>query len=186
MSAESDPTAERDALATWAVADGLLPSASAEPAETPLDRLLAAFERHITAEADTVAAYRDVAESTADPVIALLMRQVVDDEERHHGLLRSMAARLRDTLHWTHSPEALSTRGIPPEAEAGELLSAVREFARQEREGARQARELAKQQAGLYDGLFELLLETMADDSEKHERILSFVARRMQERFVDA
>jgi hypothetical protein len=97
-----------------------------------------------------------------------------------------MAARLRDTLQWTHSPEAIPTRGLPLDAEGGELLAPVREYARQEREGARQARELAKQQRGLYNGLFELLLETMAADSEKHERILSFIARRIQERLIEA
>src|SRR5690349_8099332 len=121
---------ERDTLANWAVADGLLPAASAEPAETPLDRLLTAFERHIASEQDTVVAYREMAESTADPVVALLMQQVVDDEERHHGLLQSMAARLRDTLAWTHSPEALPTRGQPTEAEARALVDSLKAFAR--------------------------------------------------------
>jgi len=177
---------ERDALATWAVADGLLPAVAAEPAETPLDRLLTAFERHVASEHDTVIAYREMAESTADPVVALLMQQVVDDEERHHGLLQSMAARLRDTLAWTHSPEALPTRGEPTEAEAKALVESLKTFARQERDGARQARDLAHQQGSLYDGLFTLLLETMAADSEKHERILAFVGRRMEQRLADA
>ncbi|HZS00739.1 MAG TPA: ferritin family protein [Chloroflexota bacterium] len=185
MSNQSSRSTEGDVLATWAVADALLPAAAA-PTETPLDRLLAAFERHITSEADTVVAYRELAESTADPVIAMLMRQVVDDEERHHALLRSMAARLRDTLDWTRSPEAIPTRGRPSEAEARELLDEVRAFARQERDGARQARELARQQSGLYDGLFTLLLDTMAADSEKHERILEFVARRLDQRLAEA
>jgi hypothetical protein len=185
MSSQPGQTGDRDALANWAIADGLLPSMAAEPTETPLDRLLAAFERHLTSEADTVVAYRELAESTADPVIALLMRQVVDDEERHHGLLQSMAARLRDTLEWTRSPEALPTRGQATEAEARALVDTLRAFTRQEHEGARQARELARQQSGLYDGLFELLLETMAADSEKHERILGFVARRLEQRLAE-
>jgi hypothetical protein len=186
MRTQPNPTADRDVLAAWAAPEMSVPAMAEEPAASALDRLLVAFERHIVAEADTVTAYRQLAETSADPVVALLMQQVVDDEARHHGLLRSMAARLRDTLQWTHSPEALPTRGTPPEAEAGALLAPIREFARQEREGARQARELAKEQVGLYDGLFALLLETMAADSEKHERILSYIARRMQERFLDA
>ncbi|HLH21741.1 MAG TPA: ferritin family protein [Chloroflexota bacterium] len=185
MSMPLDRAAERDVLATWAAPEVGLPAAT-EPAETPLDHLLAAFEHHIASEADTVTAYRELSESTADPVVALLLRQVVDDEERHHALLRSMASRLRDTLRWTHSPDALPTRGTPSYAEAVERAGTLRELARQEREGARQARDLAKAQAGLYDGLFGLLLDTMAADSEKHERILSFVARRMEARRADA
>jgi hypothetical protein len=186
MIMQRDPIGNRDLLNAWAAPEVGVPAVPAESGDSPLDRLLGVFERHITAEADTVAAYRQLAETSADPVVALLMGQVVGDEDRHHGLLRSMAARLRDTLQWTHSPDALPVRGTPPEAEAGELLRTVREFASQEREGARQARELAKQQDGLYDGLFALLLETMAADSEKHERILSYIARRIQERFLDA
>jgi hypothetical protein len=186
MSTQRDPTAYGDVLTAWAAPEAGVPAVTQDAADSALDRLLAVFERHITAETETVTAYRQIAETSQDPVIALLMGQVVADEDRHHGLLRSMAARLRDTLQWTHSPEALPVRGTPPEAEAGELLRTVREFARQEREGAHQARELAKQQGELYDGLFALLLETMAADSEKHERILSYVARRTQERFLDA
>ena len=186
MNMPSNGTTERNVLANWAVADALIPAVAEKTGETPLDLLLTAFERHITSEEDTVAAYRTLADTATDPVIALLMRQVVGDEERHHGLLRSMAARLHDSLEWTHSPEALPTRATPPQAEADERLAAVREFARQEREGARQARELAKQHSGLYDGLFDLLFETMAADSEKHERILSFIAHRMQARGLDA
>ena len=186
MGTQPYPTADRDVLTAWVAPEVGVPTTAEEPDGSPLDRLLGAFERHIVAEADTVTAYRALADTSADPVVALLMQQVVDDEERHHGLLRSMAARLHDALHWTHSPDALPTRGTPPESEAGPLLAPIREFARQEREGARQARELAKQQAGLYDGLFALLLESMAADSEKHERILSYIARRMEERLVDA
>ena len=186
MNTRPNAVGEHDLLAAWVAPEAGVPAVAEESPQSSLDRLLAVFERHIAAEADTVAAYQQIAEASTDPVIALLMGQVVDDEDRHHGLLRSMAARLRDTLQWTHSPEALPTRGTPPEAEAGELLRAVREFARQERDGAHQARELAKQQAGLYDGLFALLLETMAADSEKHERILSYIARRIQERLLDA
>jgi hypothetical protein len=185
MSIQTSPAIERGGLASWAVADALLPAVTAEPAEAPLDRLLATFERHVDSENDTVAAYRELAESTADPVVALLLRQIVDDEDRHHKLLRGMAARLRDTLAWTRSPEALPTRGQPTEAEARALVDTLREYARQEREGARQARELARQQSGLYDGLFTLLLETMAADSEKHERILAFVGQRMEQRLAD-
>jgi rubrerythrin len=186
MNTPLNPNGEHDVLTAWAAPEIGVPMVTEDPAGSPLDRLLAAFERHIVAEADTVTAYRALADTTADPVVALLMQQVVEDEDRHHGLLRSMAARLRDALHWTHSPDALPVRGTAPEAEAGALLAPIREFARQEHEGARQARELAKEQAGLYDGLFTLLLETMAADSEKHERILSYIARRTQEHLADA
>jgi len=42
-------------------------------------------------------------------------------------------------------------------------------------------RDLAKHASGLYGGVFSLLLETMARDSEKHERIMRFILQRLSD-----
>ena len=146
-----------------------------EPEGSPLDRLLQTFESHIAAETDTVREYRRLADASPDPTVRLLMQLVVEDEERHHGLLERMAARIRNTLYWTHSPEALPTDSGPAGENAWQELRAIERFARQEQEGVRHLRELARRDGDLYHGLFGLLLETMATDSEKHERILQFL-----------
>ena len=146
---------------------------------SPLERLLDAFEAHIASEADSIATYRQLSESTTDPVVALLTRLIVADEAQHHRLLERMATTLRDDLNWTHSPDALP-------AATGEhdekLLELTRALADQERHSGRELRALARQQRHAFDGLFELLLEVMAMDSDKHERILRFLARRMESR----
>lgn len=164
--------------APMAPVPGMLGTPAAD-ASAPLDRLLAAFETHIQAETDTLLAYRKLAETTPDPLVALLMQLVLEDEERHHQLVERMSARLRDSLEWTRSPNALPSpaeSGAPATAEA---LTAVRGFLRHEQEGTRHLRQLAKQSSDLYDGVFELLLNVMAMDSEKHARILEFVQRRL-------
>ena len=39
---------------------------------------------------------------------------------------------------------------------------------------------MAKQNAEVHSGLFALLLDAMASDGQKHERILRFVMKRME------
>jgi hypothetical protein len=105
---------------------------------------------------------------------------VVQDEDRHRDLLGRIAATLRDTLDRTDSLDALprsgSVAGAPPEA----LLMAMRALVRKERAGARKLRQLALLTNGLYGGLPKLLLETMALDSDKQERTLRFILRRLE------
>jgi rubrerythrin len=86
--------------------------------EALADRLLTALERHIAAEDEVLLSYRALVESATDPVIALLLRQVGTEEERHHGLLRNMAARLRDTLEWVQLARPLPAGGTRPPAPA--------------------------------------------------------------------
>lgn len=146
-----------------------------------VENLLNAVEAHVHAEADSLTSYRQLADSAADPVVALLMRLVLKDEERHHRLMARIAVTLEDSLRWRHSANALPTSPGPTGAPTGQTIAAVREFIAQEHEGARQMRELARQSGPLNDGLNALLLETMAMDSEKHERVLRFVLRLLQE-----
>jgi hypothetical protein len=163
------------------------PAQAVADEDTPLNRLLRVFESHTAAETDAVVEYRRLAETSADPTVALLMQLVVEDEDRHHGLLQRMSSRLHDALDWTHSADALPTDKAPAVKDRTAAvtrtatLAAIREFARHEREGARQLREIAKKQRDLYGGLFSLILQIMAMDSEKHETILRFIDHRLTE-----
>jgi len=152
---------------------------SSEADEQSLEQLLRTFDRHVDGETETLRSYGHLAATATDPAVALLMDLVVEDEQRHHELLRRMASRLRDALEWTHSPDALPTSAVPPGQEhAGDAVTLLR-YIREEEASAAQLRALAKQNARLYGGLFALLLQTMALDNEKHARILRFVCQRM-------
>jgi broad specificity phosphatase PhoE len=93
MSAATDEREYPDQLTGWAAPSVERPPTPAEPAAAPLDRLLAALERHIAAEDEVLTSYRALVESTTDPVVALLLRHVGGEEERHHGRLRGIATR---------------------------------------------------------------------------------------------
>ena len=151
-----------------------------QPAELLVERFYDVIQRHIHAEADALSQYDRIAEESGDPVIALVMRLVLQDEERHHALLQRISTSLRDALDWTHSPEALPT-GQPYTGErAAALASVTRELIDEERQGAKALRTLAHQERKIADGLHSLLLEMMALDSDKHAHLLQFVEHRLR------
>jgi rubrerythrin len=149
---------------------------------TTIDRLLDAVERHAAAEADALDQYEHIATVSGDPVIALVMRLILEDEERHHGLLRRMESSLRDALYWTRSPESLPRNRTPQEPVAAELSELTRALIAEEHSGADHMRELARREESIDYGLDSMLLETMAMDSEKHARLLQFVYNRLAAR----
>jgi hypothetical protein len=157
------------------------PTLEDSPPGSPVERLRNAVEAHAKAEAETLGVYEHIAEASGDPVIALVMRLVLEDEERHHGLLKRIEATLSDALNWTHSPAALPS-GVPAFTEADRLAALARELVEEERTGAKILRKLADQQRVIDGGLPSLLIETMALDSEKHAKLLQFVQRRLEQR----
>ena len=63
-----------------------------------------------------------------------------------------------------------------------EIAVGVRGLIRNEHEGSRHLRHLARQEPTLYGGLYPLLLETIARDSEKHATILRYLLHHIEER----
>jgi rubrerythrin len=162
------------------------PSDTRQPATGPLpgsvEWLLDAVERHANAEQDALHQYEYIGTASGDPVIALVMRLILEDEERHHGLLKRIEASLSDALNWTHSPNALPTTGTLQQPIAKELATTTHALIEEERTGARYLRELAHREKEIDSGLHSLLLEMMAMDSEKHARLLHFVQDRLAAR----
>jgi rubrerythrin len=152
------------------------------PASGSVEWLLDAVERHATAERDALAQYEYLRTASGDPVIALVMQLILDDEERHHGLLRRMEASLRDALNWTHSPAALPTSTPPQEPAAAELVDTAAALIKEEHTGARYLRDLAQREKDVDSGFQSLLIDMMAMDSDKHARLLQFVHDRLARR----
>jgi hypothetical protein len=153
-----------------------------DPSGQTFNRLLSAVEHHASLETEALGQYEHLAEASNDPVIGLVMRLILEDEERHHGLLKRIASTLRDALNWTYSPSALpraATSGGPTDTDLATLARALID---EEKTGAQALRRLAQREKGLGGGLDSLLLEMMAMDSEKHARLLQFVERRLEAR----
>jgi rubrerythrin len=162
----------------------LHPFAEGEP--PPLsDRLIRALEAHQAAEAADVASCRQVAQRLDNPVADLLVGLIVEDEQRHDALLRSMIRRLRQEVEFVAASDSAPVptgSGLGTVEAAAEIAASVRGLMRNEHEGARHLRHLARQEPALYGGLYPLLLETIARDSEKHATILRYLLHQLEER----
>jgi len=144
--------------------------------------LLDAVQRHAIAEQDSLAQYEYLRTASGDPVIALVMQLILDDEERHHGLLKRIETTLRDALEWTHSPAALPESASPRLPAQPDLVETASALIKEERTGAHYLRELAQRDNHASAGLQSLLIEMMAMDSDKHARLLQFVHDRLASR----
>jgi rubrerythrin len=152
------------------------------PARGSVEWLLDAVERHALAEEESLEQYRYISQASGDPVVSLVMRLILEDEQRHHGLLKRMEASLRDALDWSHSSNALPASAAPQVPVAPNLAEAVAYLIDEEHTGARYMRQIASAEASISAGLHTLLLEMMAMDSEKHARLLQFVRDRLAAR----
>ncbi len=145
------------------------------------EQLRRVIRGHMANEERSLEEYKALRDRTGDPMIASLMREVLTDEEHHHAMLNRLAEQFEYEMEPKLDGAPISAG--PPHKMAGfnGAIETVKTLARHERDGARKLRGVAKANAEVHHGLFSLLLETMAMDSLKHERILRFVARRMEE-----
>ena len=159
----------------------LHPLAGGEPPPRS-NRLIRALQAHAAASAADVATCRQLANRLADPVVELLVGMIVEDEHRHDALLRSMVRRLEEEVDFLPARGALPvpSGSMSTDVEAAtEMAASVRGLMRNEHEGSRHLRHLARQEPTLYGGLYPLLLETIARDSEKHATILLYLLHRI-------
>src|ERR1700686_1121447 len=171
-----------DTMLTPRLNPWLHPVAGGEP--PPLsERLIRALEAHAAASAADVATCRELASRMNDPVVELLVGMIVDDEQRHDSLLRSMVRRLEEEVDFLPARGALPvpSGSMSTDVEAAtQIAASVRGLMRNEHEGSRHLRHLARQEPTLYGGLYPLLLETIARDSEKHATMLRYLLHRVE------
>jgi hypothetical protein len=151
-----------------------------QPAPPP-ERLVRALESYLADAQHDSEACQTLAEQIQDPIVRYLLHSIVTDGKRHAALVRSMIERLQ----WPAQVEGVC---IPPLGAYDDPLDAdgvcprVRALIRDEHESARHVRHVARQDPKFYEGLYPLLLETIARDSEKHAAVLNFVLKRLEER----
>ena len=145
------------------------------------ERVIRALEAHASAEAHDLATCEELAGNSSDQVFKLLIGLVADDQRRHHSLLQSMVRRLQQEVDFVESPTALPVENADS-ADNRELVETLRSLIRDEHEGARHLRHLARQDPHLYDGLYPVLLETIARDSEKHATMIRYLLLRIEDR----
>jgi rubrerythrin len=114
-----------------------------------------------------------------DPAIRFIMQMIISDEEKHRAVMHAMASTLKGSLNW--SQPAVSLDGVADETEIKNKLTAVTEkFIDVEKTGIRGYKKLLKGSSGYYQGLFQVLIEAMIRDSEKHVEMLEYLSRRLK------
>lgn len=140
-------------------------------------RLERAVSGHMRTEQESIDQYEALCDSTTDPVVKALVREVLADEEHHHEMLHRFQNQLLNELD-----PAMGEAGpsAPATKHDDQTIAAVEAMIEHEQESAKRFNDLAKESEEGDSGLFAALLEAMAADSKKHEQILRFVLKRVK------
>ena len=157
-------------------ADGTTSKGTALPV---FELLLHTIQTHVDKEEASRVEYMRLANAGGDQLVRLLMSLIDQDERSHHELLMRMAASLGDTSGGNVEP--LPTIPSPKWRPSSHELEAVEAMIQQEGASVRSVGQLSRRHVGVYSGLFSMLLDVMASDSHKHQRVLEFILQRMKE-----
>ena len=157
-------------------ADGARSRGAALPV---FELLLHAVQTHVDKEEASRVEYMRLADSDGDQLVRFLMSLIDQDERTHHEVLMRMAASLGDTSGGMVDP--LPTIPSPAWRPSSHELEVVEAMIDQEAASVRSVGQLSRQHVGVYSGLFSMLLDVMALDSQKHQRVLEFIHERMKE-----
>ena len=132
--------------------------------------LAAELERHVKEEGEILQEYRAFSDKLAEGPLSILVDHIVTEEEMHHFLLRTLSEWLQDP---PARGESLAALGI----DRDEVLSHTQTLQEHEKKTVTECRALKSRLSGEEGDLFETLLEVIALDSEKHQRLLAAVEK---------
>ncbi len=145
-----------------------------------IEQLLSRIEADEATEAQGMETYKRAAEASRDGGVRFLMNLIMEDEERHSRLLQAMAHDIRHSLDWSQDRAELPS--IHPSAEdAAELQRQADRFIEVENENLKDLKGLRHAVKDLEEGMLDLVISTMEDDTRKHIEILQFVRKRVSQ-----
>jgi rubrerythrin len=140
-------------------------------------QLYAHLKGHVETERGMLEKYAEVAERTDSKAFRYLVKLLIDDEVRHHRLFNELAESLEtEALMKAEEP------GIPyvdfQRADRGAVLEGAKELLDNEERDVAELKRLKRELRDVKDtSLWELLVELMQRDTEKHIAILKFVRK---------
>jgi rubrerythrin len=135
------------------------------------------LQAHVREEERFIEGYRELVDVIGDQGMRRLVQLIIEDEERHHELMRRIAREARGD---GRDESASAAPRFSPE-DANRLLELTERFLDAEREDRRRLRALADTLHPLeHDSLWPLMLELMEIDTRKHVRILEYLRARMR------
>jgi rubrerythrin len=159
----------------------LRPDSSTGYSNAASERLVRALEAYASAEARDLSDCEDLARRSDEPGVRVLLGLIVEDERRHQTLLESMVSCLQaetPVKRTASVPHIAKSEPLPDV----ELAATLRRLIRDAHEGARHLRHVGRLEEPVYDGLYTMLLEAIARDSEKHATIFRYLLTRVERR----
>jgi rubrerythrin len=135
------------------------------------------FQAHVREEQQFLDSYRELVDAIDDPATRLLIELIIEDEERHHGLMARLAEEVRN------APGGNTVTAAPrfSSDDVARLLEPTERFLEAERDDRRRLRALAKALEPLGgQNVWPLIVELMEIDTRKHVRILEYVRWRLR------
>jgi rubrerythrin len=136
------------------------------------------FQAHVREEQQFLDSYRELVDTVDDPATRLLIELIIEDEDRHHGLMARLAEEVRN------APDGPAVTAAPRFAsdDVARLREPTERFLEAERNDRQALRALAKALRPLGEqNVWPLIVELMEIDTRKHIRILEYLRGRMRE-----
>ena len=146
---------------------------------SPIERLLKELEAHEAKEEKSIEDYKRLVHALPNPVTKFLLQLIISDEEKHRAVIHAMIATLKGSLTWTRPEDSLDgAAGLG--SLNGSLRATTAAFIELEKEGIRECKTLMKESRNYYHGVFEVLLDSIIRDSEKHVELLEFLKEQLR------
>lgn len=138
------------------------------------ERLRDRLSAHVEAEREVLSEYASAVETIDAPDVRYLMQLILDDERRHHRIFEEMARSVQAAREWQDlEPQVPNLTGRPLSEEVRALTTRLLAA---EREDERELKALRRELRSVADTtMWALLVDLMALDTQKHERILAFM-----------
>lgn len=141
---------------------------------TWVEKVLDQLSTHVDSERGVLAEYAAAAEVIDAPDVRYLMQLILDDERRHHRIFQEMARAVQAGMEGRDlHPQVPNLTGRPVPEEVRELTTRLLAVERKDEDELKALRRELKRVANTT--LWALLVDLMALDTEKHERILTFI-----------
>lgn len=139
--------------------------------------LIAHLTDHMDSEREALRAYGELVESVRDERVAALVRQILDDEVRHHQQFADLRDALREEMEGRHRADGSRRRSSP-----AAVMAKTEELLDLERHDIRELRRLARELRKVEDTAWRaLLIEAMELDTRKHIKLLEGVRALLRE-----
>lgn len=137
------------------------------------ERMIRTLEDHMDTEREVLREYGAIVEQATDEHVRFLVRMILEDEVRHHGVFAEMVNSLRAEIG-----QAVGT-GLPAYSrnhDRSALRAKTDELLEIEREDIRELADLRKELGKVADtSWWSVIIDTMEMDNRKHIRLLEFI-----------